>query len=628
MTDPIADRAFDLLRAHSPLTEDEWCEILVAHGVGNAREMRELIQSFDVPWLGFLPDGRYMALDVLYRDRILTHRLTAVEIDAGLIAADPDLSPMLTGPDSADIEGFGGARTAYDKLDADILDGRELPGYTHRILVFAPSALAELTPGTLIGLQIVDGRARLRVVSEPIAPPSVTVAAIECRVAEDGVTEIDDVCWEAMQADPRLFTRPTLPLSELVTAAGLVRKGNLIAQPGFDFDNMPGIDPAEILQVIDKLTEEQARAVVAFTELTDAVAAAPAEEQAAILAAASLDEFVPMGAERPARSALEELTVRSECDPNALVTVAEHVARHGPRKLVAAAHWLAARAVEVLDRLDEAQHHLDAAVGADPFWVLALADRARYAIDRGEFTQALGLFDRIDGGQRFPIYWLLEEIVTAGPELGRNDRCWCGSGRKYKVCHLGRGEPTLAQRARLLYQRACVHCDQPEWRRVRTKLGMVRSRHWDTGSLHALDDPLVVDITMFEAGGYADYLARRGHLLTADDRLITEQWQTVRRSIYKTERVHPGRGITLRDLRTDEHHIIASPFASHHLHQGQLYCCRLVPAGEEMIAGGSFEPVTDEQCEGLFALLDDETTEPDQLIEFLSTRFEECPEDQ
>ena len=22
------------------------------------------------------------------------------------------------------------------------------------------------------------------------------------------------------------------------------------------------------------------------------------------------------------------------------------------------------------------------------------------------------------------------------PVLGRNDRCWCGSGRKYKMCHL------------------------------------------------------------------------------------------------------------------------------------------------------------------------------------------------
>jgi len=25
--------------------------------------------------------------------------------------------------------------------------------------------------------------------------------------------------------------------------------------------------------------------------------------------------------------------------------------------------------------------------------------------------------------------------LPATPDLGRNDRCWCGSGRKYKVCH-------------------------------------------------------------------------------------------------------------------------------------------------------------------------------------------------
>jgi preprotein translocase subunit SecA len=25
--------------------------------------------------------------------------------------------------------------------------------------------------------------------------------------------------------------------------------------------------------------------------------------------------------------------------------------------------------------------------------------------------------------------------VKAGPKLGRNDPCWCGSGKKYKRCH-------------------------------------------------------------------------------------------------------------------------------------------------------------------------------------------------
>jgi hypothetical protein len=31
---------------------------------------------------------------------------------------------------------------------------------------------------------------------------------------------------------------------------------------------------------------------------------------------------------------------------------------------------------------------------------------------------------------------LLGPEQQALPMLGRNDRCWCGSGRKYKACHL------------------------------------------------------------------------------------------------------------------------------------------------------------------------------------------------
>ncbi len=32
-------------------------------------------------------------------------------------------------------------------------------------------------------------------------------------------------------------------------------------------------------------------------------------------------------------------------------------------------------------------------------------------------------------------------IVNTGPKLGRNDPCWCGSGKKYKKCHLNQREP-------------------------------------------------------------------------------------------------------------------------------------------------------------------------------------------
>ena len=41
----------------------------------------------------------------------------------------------------------------------------------------------------------------------------------------------------------------------------------------------------------------------------------------------------------------------------------------------------------------------------------------------------------------------LTEGITAiarpkKPMVGRNDPCWCGSGKKYKKCHLGKDSAT------------------------------------------------------------------------------------------------------------------------------------------------------------------------------------------
>jgi hypothetical protein len=29
-----------------------------------------------------------------------------------------------------------------------------------------------------------------------------------------------------------------------------------------------------------------------------------------------------------------------------------------------------------------------------------------------------------------------QTVRKSGPQLGRNDPCWCGSGKKYKHCHM------------------------------------------------------------------------------------------------------------------------------------------------------------------------------------------------
>ena len=45
-----------------------------------------------------------------------------------------------------------------------------------------------------------------------------------------------------------------------------------------------------------------------------------------------------------------------------------------------------------------------------------------------------------------PLLTLLDTFAAmAATDLGRNKPCWCGSGRKYKVCHLGRETLPLAE---------------------------------------------------------------------------------------------------------------------------------------------------------------------------------------
>ena len=46
--------------------------------------------------------------------------------------------------------------------------------------------------------------------------------------------------------------------------------------------------------------------------------------------------------------------------------------------------------------------------------------------------------DRYDEGEPPADIPVTEPIRNTGPRVGRNDPCWCGSGKKYKKCHLGK----------------------------------------------------------------------------------------------------------------------------------------------------------------------------------------------
>jgi len=59
-------------------------------------------------------------------------------------------------------------------------------------------------------------------------------------------------------------------------------------------------------------------------------------------------------------------------------------------------------------------------------------------------------------------------LSMVNPNPGRNDRCWCGSGRKYKRCHVGRDQlqplplHQIDSQLRQIYSMEyCLHADAP-----------------------------------------------------------------------------------------------------------------------------------------------------------------------
>jgi hypothetical protein len=115
-------------------------------------------------------------------------------------------------------------------------------------------------------------------------------------------------------------------------------------------------------------------------------------------------------------------------------------------------------------------------------------------------------------------------------------------------------------------------------------------------------------------------VATRGALLPEDERLLAEQWLLIDRSVYEIERVRPGTGFTMRDVRTGDVHQVQERTASQIVKPGMLVCARVVPAGDTTQIFGGIEPVALHERDELITLLDS-GPDPLDLVAFLTRRF-------
>jgi tetratricopeptide (TPR) repeat protein len=662
-----------VLAENGPMTEEQLIAALVDRGVdlGDHPELalNEMLEAEDL----VLPvsSDRWVAMPALLAGRMFTHRLTTLEVEHDLLDVSPDLDPVMAlAEDEAYQRLTDGASVVpiYLPDDIDALVGRDVPPLDAdgelEALLLPPGYLRDmgLNEGDVIALRVSGDGLGLEAVPE-LDVPAQRLAELGRRLGAvleakpDEPEELEMAIWTACADDPTLFTEPLPPLGEALDACGLVVDDDWVAMRGFDFQQWRldkrcallawqyDLTDDEALEVLGVLTLYHQAAEVhsaALEAFEDGGAAGLAAFTAELADQASHAEPSPAPLERAEFRAAIETTLSFLAEPNvaeavladtigagsegaaALGMFAEMSEPQAPREAWPALRWLRGKAHERLGDVTRAEAAYQAAESIDPDWSPALLDLARYASDRGDAARGLALLRRAGVAEDYGLVEVLEAFqVGPRPDIGRNQPCWCGSGRKYKKCHLHHEQRPLEDRASWLYQKAARFLlDDPRWRHAMIEAAYARAQfdEDEDASLDSMSDPLIIDAVLFEGGAFADFVTIRGGLLPDDERLMAEQWLLIERSLYEIEHVRRGEGLTLRDVRTGDIHQVRERSASQTLPAGMLICTRVMPAGDTTQIFGGVEPVALHQRDELIALLD---SKPDviDLVSFLTRRF-------
>lgn len=543
-------------------------DILTRAGIDSA--IGELVSEGTVE---SLVGDRLVLPEVAIEGSVLTHRLTVDDRALGALRLDD-----FVGLDDVDAGGF----CVVDVDGVGYLRGPE--GW-----------LEGSAAGDLVALRLHDGRLTASRVPEPADDPGLVArvrSAAERESARFGLpAALPRICLSLILEDHQSFARPALPLTELCAAAGLEVRGMLAAgDPG-------QWRAARILgwtsEVLEEFEEEGD-----VTALLRAFAALEQDQRPAELLREVLDDLL-----QPERALFLAIQLGSWDGPDAEPTrdgfaAALLGAARRPEQAVVAT-WLAAVMAEARGDVLAAQDHVQRAVSGWPPWPLAIEWAGWYASDRGNADEAAAYWRRLDPLPSEELAVVERFAGAAVPRLGRNDPCWCGSGRKFKACHLG--QPMLAplpERASWLYQKAWAYMTRTGEDSFRDLIAYGTAAAEDPEDpesvRRAAQDPSTIDVVLTEGGWFSRFLAARGPLLPADEARLARAWARAERTVFEVEDAQPGESVAVVDLRTDEHLTIKEPTFSAEAVPGALVCGRAVPDGDGLVFAGPLVSVTEE----------------------------------
>lgn len=521
---------------------------------------------------------------------VLTHRLTDDERAEDFLLLDTDLAAFrrIAEPVVGD-----------DPLDVD--DSDDTVAWT------GPEGwLSGFPEGALVGVSVdAAGVVDVRLIeTAPPAPPGLVArlrAVYDAELAGPGLPVPGEALLLGVRHHDRsAFTDAVPPLDELAAEAGLERRGD-------EFGHAESVWAAAAeadrhWRLLDRLGPGGAATTV--LEVLDLVEDTDPDVSA-------LRRALDLAQEPQVVMAVTEELLGDLDDPVALaafVALADRmVAAAGSSPRAAVARWMAAVAAERDGRVLDAESHLRAACSEAEGWPFVEDRLAWFEADRGDATAALMRWRSIgvpDGDEDLET---ARRFAGTGPDPGRNEPCPCGSGRKYKQCHLGRPVAApLPERVGWLWRKAISYLERRGGAAEAAMEWSAEARAVEDGDVDAAyADPLTVDVTLHEEGWFARFLRERGPLLPEDEALLGDSWLLVDRTVYEVLDVDPGVRIGLRDLRTGDRVDVGERTASRTVTVGMLLCARAVPDGVGHQFVGGVLPVPPGRERALLELLDE-----------------------
>ncbi|NOK58024.1 MAG: zinc chelation protein SecC [Chloroflexi bacterium AL-W] len=220
-----------------------------------------------------------------------------------------------------------------------------------------------------------------------------------------------------------------------------------------------------------------------------------------------------------------------------------------------------------------------------------------------------------------------KRIITAKwtvsmAKIGRNDPCYCGSGKKYKHCHKPIDEATQAEQRKLRQVQdglmsKIIEQAQGQSHQIPAALARYWNGKYTADQLSNLDElehhgasrfltwfafdyPLDEDQTLVEQLAHGEHEVE----LDAVELGLLSTWIPIRLRPYVVKDVLKGQHFHVRDMLEDTLYEVEDHSASRHIVPGEVVVVHLVPVGTRYHIAGAAAHLTDDTYEPLSEFAD------------------------